>query len=111
VARVSYKDKQEILALFETELGLLGRLTKLEKMKMRRRISNIVQPALSTSFVTPELFMGAIEDKLSDVLSQFRDQWEFRNKLQQKISDVMSKERDPAALCPLPEFEADWLNT
>jgi hypothetical protein len=111
MARVGYKDKQEILALFETEMGLLGRLTKLEKMKMRRRITNVVQPALSTSFVTPDLFMGTVEEKLSDVLSQFRDRWEFRNKLQQKISDVMSKERGSAAFCPLPEFESDWLNT
>ena len=111
MTRVGYKDKQEILALFETEMGQLGRLTKLEKMKMRRRINNVVQPALSTSLVTPELFMGTVEEKLSDVLSHFRDRWEFRNKLQQKVSDVMSKARNPAASSPLPEFETDWLNT
>jgi hypothetical protein len=111
MTRVGYKDKQEILALFETEMGLLGRLTKLEKMKMRRRITNVVQPALSTSFVSPELFMGTVEEQLSDVLSQFRDRWEFRNKLQQKVSDAMSKGRDAATFCRLPEFETDWLNT
>jgi hypothetical protein len=111
MARVSYKDTQEILTLFETEMSQLGRLTKLEKMKMRRRISNVVQPALSTFLVTPELFMGTVEEKLSDVLSQFRDRWEFRNKLQQKISDVVSRGKDSAAFCPLPEFETDWLKT
>jgi hypothetical protein len=38
MARLKHKDKLEILGLFEQELSTLARMTKVEKMKLRKRI-------------------------------------------------------------------------
>ena len=86
MARLKYKDIQDILKIFEIEIGRLTRVGKVEKMKLRKKIANVVVPALSMKNLKTKTFMMIIEDKLGDVLDVFLDGWAFRKKLSRLIS-------------------------
>ena len=94
MARLKYKDIQDILKIFEIEIGRLTRLGKVEKMKLRKKIAGVVLPALSMknlktkAFIT---FVMIINDKLGDLLGVFLDGWAFRKKLSRLISQKIKK--------------------
>jgi hypothetical protein len=110
MARLKHKDKLEILGLFEQELSMLVRMTKVEKMKLRKRIFNVVVPALAAPSLSPEVFMGTVENKLHGVVTQFLDASEFHNKLVQRVDEILKKRKAAARVGLLPEIDVDWLD-
>ncbi len=81
MAYLKQKDIKEIFKFFENELNTLSKVPKVEKMKMRSRIVNVLKPALSSANPRPRRIVEIIEDKLSDVLKAFRDPYTFKKKL------------------------------
>ena len=79
------KTIQEILELFENQLSLLIRMDKLEKMKIRKRIRDVVLLTLGSDIRHPKIFMNIMEDKLQDVFDLFHDGLEFKKKLAREI--------------------------
>ncbi|CAB1060386.1 hypothetical protein D1BOALGB6SA_5152 [Olavius sp. associated proteobacterium Delta 1] len=65
--RFQHKEIEAILKLFEMELSTLNRLSKIEKMKIRKRVANSILPALSGSNSEPDAFLNIVENKLKDV--------------------------------------------
>ena len=91
MAALNQKDIQEILKLFENELNLLIRKDKLEKMEIRRRIKDAIQPLSAMERKRTNIFMDIVEEKLHDVFDLFNDGFEFRRKLEHSISDILKK--------------------
>lgn len=81
------EDVKEIMEFFEKEVNTLGGVPKVEKMKMRSRVVNVLKPTLSSDHPRPKAIIEIIEDKLSDMLKQFRDGYSFKKKL----ADLLSK--------------------
>ena len=91
---MDYIDKekaiQEILELFEHQLNLLTRKDKLEKMDIRRRIRDVIQPTIRMDIRHSEIYMEIFEDKLNDVFNLFFDEIEFKKKLASKIDETLA---------------------
>lgn len=81
------KAVHEILELFETQLNMLVRLDKLEKMDIRKKIRDAVMLVVGMDIRQPGIFMNMIEDKLQDVIRLFQDELGFKRKLAQKIEE------------------------
>ena len=81
----------EIVKLFELELHCVSQVARAEKMKMRKRIVNVVIPALMVSDQTVKVFMGQVEEKISDVLDTFVDPWGFRKKLARRVDQKLKQ--------------------
>ena len=92
---MAYIDKekaiQEILELFENQLNLLTRKDKLEKMELRRKIRDVIQPTIRMNIGQPKIYMEIIEDKLDDVIGLFFDGVEFKKKLAYKIEKTLKE--------------------
>ena len=88
MARYQHKDVESILKLFELELSTLNRLSRIEKMKIRKRVANAILPALAASNSKPDMFLNMVENKLRDVFDLFFDGWGFREKLHQQIEKI-----------------------
>jgi hypothetical protein len=90
---MAYIDKekaiQEILELFESQLNLLSRKDKLEKMEIRGKIRDVIQSTIRMDIRHPEIYMEIIEDKLDDVFNLFFDGPEFKKKLARKINQTL----------------------
>ena len=89
MARYQHKDVESILKLFELELSTLNRLSRTEKMKIRKRVANAILPALAASNSKPDMFLNMIENKLRDVFDLFFDGWGFREKLHQQVDKII----------------------
>ena len=88
MARYQHKDVESILKLFELELSTLNRLSRIEKMKIRKRVANAILPALAASKSEPEMFLNMVENKLRDVFDLFFDGWGFREKLHRRVGTI-----------------------
>jgi hypothetical protein len=98
MGRLRQRDIQDIIRLFENELALLSRVSKIEKMKIRKRVVNALSSAVALNIRKPEMFMSALESKLYDVYDLFADGWGFREKLAKKVGDKLQPQPDhPAA--------------
>ena len=89
MAHYRHKDVESILNLFELELASLNKLSRVEKMKIRRRVANAVLPALSACRSKPDIFLNTVELKLRDVFSLFFDGWGFRQTLRQQVDSII----------------------
>jgi hypothetical protein len=90
--RYQHKEIEAILKLFERELSTLNRLSKIEKMKIRKRVANSILPALLASKSEPDVFLNMVENKLRDVFNLFFDRWGFRERLHQQL-DLINKQK------------------
>ena len=101
--RYQHREIEAILKLFERELSTLNRLSKLEKMKIRKRVANSILPALALSNSEPDIFLNIVENKLKDVFDMFFDAWGFREKLHNLLDKInkhkkeLKKSRQPPA--------------
>ncbi len=93
MARYQHKDVESILKLFELELSTLNRLSRVDKMKIRRRVANAILPALTASNSQPDLFLTMVENKLRDVFDLFFDGWSFREKLHQRVGTIIEEKK------------------
>jgi hypothetical protein len=91
VVRYQHKDIESILKLFERELSTLNRLSRIEKMKIRKRVANAILPALAASKSEPDIFLNMMENKLRDVFDLFFDGWGFREKLHQRVDIINTR--------------------
>jgi hypothetical protein len=91
--RYRQSEIEDILKLFEKELATLNRLTRIEKMKIRKRVANSVIPALSASKSEPDAFLNIIETKLRDVFNMFIDGWGFRQNLRQQVGKINKRQK------------------
>ena len=93
MARYQHKDVESILKLFELELSTLNRLSRIEKMKIRKRVANAILPALAASNSEPDLFLNMVENKLRDVFDLFFDGWGFRERLRQRVDKIIKAKK------------------
>lgn len=102
--RYQHKEIEAILKLFERELSTLNRLSKIEKMKIRKRVANSILPALTMSNSEPDVFLNIVENKLKDVFDMFLDAWGFREKLHNLLDRINKnkKELKKSELPPAP---------
>jgi|GEM_PF-1888932 len=105
--KLKNRDVQKVIRLFDNELILLQRLSKVDKMRLRRRIVNIVQPALRSPIATPQIFMGTVDDKLANVTRLFFDRHGFRIKLANQVAALFKK----AGKSPIPAYYSDSAET
>jgi len=89
MARYQHKDVESILKLFELELSTLHNLSRIEKMKIRKRVANAILPALASSNSQPDMFLNMVENKLRDVFDLFFDGWGFRERLHQRVDNII----------------------
>ncbi len=94
MARLKQKDIQDLLRLFDYELNTLSRMSKIEKMKIRKKVVNAISTASSQNIKKSDLFMSTLEGKLYGVFDIFIDSWGFREKLQRKIKEILHKSID-----------------
>ena len=94
MARYQHKDVESILKLFELELSTLNRLSRIEKMKIRKRVANAILPALAASKSEPDMFLNMVENKLRDVFDLFFDGWGFREKLHQQADKIIKTRKE-----------------
>ena len=93
MARYQHKDVESILKLFELELSTLNRLSRLDKMKIRKRVANAILPALAASNSEPDVFLNMVENKLRDVFNLFLDGWGFREKLHKRVGIIVKENK------------------
>ena len=91
MTRLKQKDIQDLLRLFDYELNTLARISKIEKMKIRKKVANAISTSSALNVKKPDLFMSALEGKLYDVFDLFLDSWGFREKLERKINEILQK--------------------
>ena len=96
MAKLRNRDIQKIIQIFDNELMMLARIGKSEKMKMRKKIVNLVQPALKSSTTQPEVFILEVENKLSDIISLFIDTYGFHNRLADTVRKVYQNAEESA---------------
>ena len=94
MARYQHKDVESILKLFERELSTLHRLSRIEKMRIRKRVANAILPALAASKSEPDMFLNMVENKLRDVFDLFFDGWGFREKLHQRVGVINARHKE-----------------
>jgi hypothetical protein len=100
MAKLKTKDIQKVIQFFDNELVLMQRVSRIEKMKMRRKIVNIVQPALNSPTMTPEIFMHEAQTKLVDVIKKFMDGYSFQSKLAEAVRKLYEKAEASSKLPP-----------
>ena len=93
MVRYQHKDVESILKLFELELSTLNRLSRLDKMKIRKRVANAILPALAASNSEPDVFLNMVENKLRDVFALFFDGWGFREKLHKRVGIIVKENK------------------
>jgi hypothetical protein len=91
MAKLRNRDIQKVIQLFENELVMITRVSKIEKMKMRKQIVNVVQPALKLTTMKPEVFILEVEKKLSAILRQFIYSYGFCNRLTDVVRQLYQK--------------------
>ena len=91
--RYQQKEIEAILKLFEKELATLNRLSRVEKMKIRKRVANSILPALAASNSEPDIFINIVESKLKDVFALLIDAWGFRERLHTLMGRINERKR------------------
>ena len=103
MAKLRSRDIQKVIQLFDNELLMIPRLSKVDKMKLRKKIINVLQPALNSTTMKPEVIVLEIEHKLSAILLQFIDSYGFRNRLTEVIRKLYKKAEEPSRPSPFSD--------
>jgi hypothetical protein len=91
--RYQHKEIEAILKLFEKELATLNHVSRIEKMKIRKRIANSIIPALSAGNSEADVFLNTVENKLRDVFDLFFDGWGFRENLRNLVDRINKQKK------------------
>ena len=84
------QDAQKILQMFENELAMLPRVSRTDKMKLRKKITNTLMPLLHDPTVTDQRILRRIDARLGDVLSLFYDPNTFKSKLASLLAEKLT---------------------
>lgn len=90
MAQLKGHEVQQVIQLFETELSMLPKINRIEKMKLRKRINSTIIPVMNQPYVTVEFIIHHVENKLDDVLSIFVDSDRFKSKLNRLLKEFLS---------------------
>ncbi len=96
MAHLGKQDIEELFEMFEAELRLLWEMDRLEKMRLRRRIINVLWPIVNASSLDVDIVVGTIKDRLGDVIRLFRD----RRRFMENLYDFLSERLDRDILTP-----------
>ena len=99
----AYMPNKKVIQLFDTELLMIPRLSKVDRMKMRKKIINVLQPALNSTTMKPEVIVLEIEHKLSAILLQFIDSYGFRSRLTDVIRKLYQKAEESSTPPPFSD--------
>ena len=94
MARLKQKDLQDLIRLFDYELNTLSRISKVERMKIRKRVVNALSTTAALNIKKSDLFMSTLEGKLYDVFDVFNDSWGFREKLEKRIKQLYQENQE-----------------
>ena len=103
MAKLRSRDIQKVIQLFDNELLMIPRLSKVDRMKLRKKIINVLQPALNSTTMKPEVIILEVEHKLSDILRQFIDSYGFRSRLADLIRKLYQKAEESSRPPPFPD--------
>ena len=103
MAKLRTRDIQKVIQVFDNELLMLTRVSKIDKMKMRKKIVNLVQPALKSGTMKPEVFVLEVENKLANIVRQFIDSYGFHNRLLDVVRKANEKAEESATQSPLSD--------
>jgi len=103
MAKLRTRDIQKVIQLFDNELVLIPRVSKIEKMKMRKKIINVVQPALTSPTLKPEVFVLEVESKLADIIPKFHDSYGFQARLSEVVGKLYQRAEESAGSSPDPD--------
>ena len=107
MAKLRTKDTQKVIQVFDNEMLMNQRVSKIEKMKMRKKVVNVVQPVLTSATTTPDIFMLEAETKLADIIARFTDSYGFHNRLSETVRKLYEKAEQSAELPPPAAGEKD----
>ena len=82
-------DIEQIFKMFERELMSMSKLDKIEKMKIRKKITDVLKPALEARNPKAKMILALIDDKLRGILRLFFDEYEFRNNLERFLLEKL----------------------
>jgi len=105
MAKLRSRDIQKVIQLFDNELLMIPRLSKVDKMKLRKKIINVLQPALNSTTMKPEVIILEVEHKLSDILRQFIDSYGFRSRLADLIRKLYQKAEESSTPPPFSDSQ------
>jgi hypothetical protein len=80
---------QQILQLFENELSMLPKVSRTDKMRLRKKIANTMMPTLNQPNIGAATIIGRIENRLEDVLALFVDPNLFKSKLSRLLCEFL----------------------
>lgn len=83
-------DVMEITKLFELELNSLAKISRIERLKMRKKVNRIIS-SHAMGAPNPKAFLFIVDDKLSKLISLFRDENGFRKRLERLLNEKMKK--------------------
>lgn len=89
MGRLYSKDIFDIFNLFELEFYSIRNLKKPEEMRIRKKLNNILKPALRAPIVKTEDVLKLADSKLHDILALFRDKEEFLHKLEEMLDEKL----------------------
>ena len=87
--KLSGTDTQRMIQVFENELNMIHGVSVIEKMQYRRKIMNVLMPALAVNDVKVEAVISAVEQRLGDVLRIFQDGDGFKEKLRRELDSKL----------------------
>jgi len=87
--RLKGQEIQKVIQLFENELGMLPKVNRTDKMRLRKKIQNTLMPLLNAPGVTPEIVAQRVESRLEDVLALFIDPNLFMSKLNNLLHEKL----------------------
>ena len=94
MARLKQKDLQDLIRLFDYELNTLSRMSKVEKMKIRKKVVNALSTTSALNIKKTDIFMSTLEGKLYDIFDVFNDSWGFREKLEKRINQIFQENQE-----------------
>lgn len=80
---------QQILQLFENELSMLPKVSRTDKMRLRKKITNTMMSTLNQPNVSADTIISRVENRLDDVLAMFVDTNLFKSKLSRILSEFL----------------------
>ena len=89
--RLKTQDLQQVIQLFENELCTLPKVSRVDKMKLRKKISNALMPLLNDPNANTDAIIRQVDKKLEGVTSLFFDAGNFKSKLAHLLNDRLGR--------------------
>ena len=88
--RLHNRDIVDIFNLFENEFLTIRDITKIEQMRIRKKVKDILNPLLRAPIYKAEDVLIIVEEKLYEVINYFRNREEFLIKLSDMLKSRLT---------------------